>query len=1266
MNYKKIVAETLANLESFAEDGVVDMKLHDAQYHPAGWKEGDKCKFRDTLAKYDSSDKLSSTKTDSAAVSFMQKQLAADPTGAHADEYRKAIAQMTGAPLEERLPSDADFDSILAHLNAANNTADNQKLVDAAQEVFDSAESVENLETALEGVSDEDAAKSIKDMLEEEEKNLQAAVKKLNAEVSAISKKMNASSPVTASNNSPATVGPNKPYIHDPSAFPQKLDSFTPIPGSDDATVVFDGKTYTFKGAGGSTGVVSGEVIVNGKKKRLFIKHTSSMLTPEALDNEMMTNSLMRAAGLRVPDEQKYQVGGVSYKVSEGIPDVLGEYKTVMSGNVSQANRDKVMAQMREAYPMLAFTLNSDLNQHNIIIDKNFNCWFPDNGAAFMYRGRGDLKDSRYSINHGCKKPWTGGDFLKRNNGAFGAVDSDGNLCGIDALYNKNKNFPTYCGTFSKQDMLKEAAKYDFSALAAMIPKGTGKTDQGIPVEAGDVPSIMAWAKSLDAETGRHGSAKNNSSKVSDLIADGDDAGKINAALKAKIGHGYVSLENGLDAIIKQRETNMIAASKALAQRTGDPDFDISSPSALQTVQKNWKGTVQKLYKENKLCNVMKPHRFLQFLTSGVFKTKYNSNADRQERLKYSYGVPQGDPHGEDQGVFSTTLLSPKNMFNSTAFGVYGAIAVEWNKNSDLVPCFSSCDYAAAATQSMYGNKNGARDVYNPSLVSAPSICSLGAFEDGFRTTNRLQQAGHGVTLPSGVKVSEQAYALKRLRQGELPTDAWEFDKTVNGADKKSNNGRSFGWNEVQMIGQGTTGKVKAIHIDSNKWKECAAMSPASVGNGQFADANAFVSVLADKNQPYFSELQKNGIQIILDGKNVTPWHPNPSTLVLDEALSEEDVKGVANLEKHDAAYHNGAFNGMEKCKYREKLAKHDDADNIDPENVEEEEIKYGDAKEWEASDRSMYEVSYDTLKEIGNGDPVSDSISEEFAPMIEEGNKKIEAEFGKGWKEILFSKNDKSGIRNILKSRLFEVRQPVLDALYGKAKEMYPVMQKVAAKAAAYAGSVSFNRPNNEDEGFRVKKRGRAFMKTEQWFNGDYGKMCDLIGATITVPDESTVEEVIEGITKNMPEGSAIVRMKKLDQRQWTGYADVKVSLKLPNGIIGELIVVNSRTNDTKSIGGGHTIYEVTREMKDGDDKEGELKSLLNRLSTEAYKRGPNAMTAQEFSSLKDECISKMIQAIENKEVSLSSSGLEALSKIKIIRPPSRDEYRYQKRKGK
>lgn len=65
---------------------------------------------------------------------------------------------------------------------------------------------------------------------------------------------------------------------------------------------------------------------------------------------------------------------------------------------------------------------------------------------------------------------------------------------------------------------------------------------------------------------------------------------------------------------------------------------------------------------------------------------------------------------------------------------------------------------------------------------------------------------------------------------------------------------------------------------------------------------------------------------------------------VEDAAPDAEASNGgqLTDLQKHDAKYHGGHYDGKSACKYRDDLAKGDKTDNLDPENVEGEEAVNG------------------------------------------------------------------------------------------------------------------------------------------------------------------------------------------------------------------------------------------------------------------------------------------------------------------------------------
>lgn len=63
---------------------------------------------------------------------------------------------------------------------------------------------------------------------------------------------------------------------------------------------------------------------------------------------------------------------------------------------------------------------------------------------------------------------------------------------------------------------------------------------------------------------------------------------------------------------------------------------------------------------------------------------------------------------------------------------------------------------------------------------------------------------------------------------------------------------------------------------------------------------------------------------------------------------------------------------------------------------------------------------------------------------------------------------------------------------------------------------------------------------------------------------------------------GSSVAKVKKLCFEEMSPrYRDIKVSVRFPNGGIGEIILVEAALNDAKFNRGGHLLYDVTRELE-------------------------------------------------------------------------------------
>jgi len=257
----------------------------------------------------------------------------------------------------------------------------------------------------------------------------------------------------------------------------------------------------------------------------------------------------------------------------------------------------------------------------------------------------------------------------------------------------------------------------------------------------------------------------------------------------------------------------------------------------------------------------------------------------------------------------------------------------------------------------------------------------------------------------------------------------------------------------------------------------------------------------------------------------------------------------------------------------------------------------------------------------------------------------------------------------------------------YEQAEANMPLLADVVGKAAAKVGGRAAFRGENKDApgadprevGKRVKKRARVDEKTANDYGGDYARVVDLIGGTIAMPDSGDFADAIKALRENLPEGASIAKVKPFHFGATdVGYQDIKVSIRFPNGGIGEVILVEDYLGHAKSKRGGHTVYDAQRVLDgiiDRADK-GEIDlppearrqaeetlATLREFSEAIYARGAEAATlVSDFERMKALAASQvqdllpivtgLISSKEKDAVKSSSAGFH------LAKPPSVDSY--------
>ena len=111
------------------------------------------------------------------------------------------------------------------------------------------------------------------------------------------------------------------------------------------------------------------------------------------------------------------------------------------------------------------------------------------------------------------------------------------------------------------------------------------------------------------------------------------------------------------------------------------------------------------------------------------------------------------------------------------------------------------------------------------------------------------------------------------------------------------------------------------------------------------------------------------------------------------------------------------------------------------------------------------------------------------------------------------------------------------------------------------------------------LKGRARALQKTVGDNKGDAGKLLDVFGGTLIMPDSTDFSQVISEVRES---GMTIARIKNgYKSYDPYGYADIKLNVQMSNGFIGEIILIEEHMMRMKE-GPGHKIYEVGRTLQD------------------------------------------------------------------------------------
>ncbi len=145
---------------------------------------------------------------------------------------------------------------------------------------------------------------------------------------------------------------------------------------------------------------------------------------------------------------------------------------------------------------------------------------------------------------------------------------------------------------------------------------------------------------------------------------------------------------------------------------------------------------------------------------------------------------------------------------------------------------------------------------------------------------------------------------------------------------------------------------------------------------------------------------------------------------------------------------------------------------------------------------------------------------------------------------------------------------RPILEA----AEKNRPAFNKTVKKIAASLGATS--------RAAGVKKMDRSVEKVVKEYKGKHEKLLDALRSTITVDSPADAAAVIEAIKNNFYVVPGRIK-DRFAAPSPSGYSDVLVNVRLPDGSYGEIQVITPEMAAAKKL--AHNLYKVARSVPEG-----------------------------------------------------------------------------------
>jgi hypothetical protein len=260
----------------------------------------------------------------------------------------------------------------------------------------------------------------------------------------------------------------------------------------------------------------------------------------------------------------------------------------------------------------------------------------------------------------------------------------------------------------------------------------------------------------------------------------------------------------------------------------------------------------------------------------------------------------------------------------------------------------------------------------------------------------------------------------------------------------------------------------------------------------------------------------------------------------------------------------------------------------------------------------------------LGKRDPIKVVKQPDGSYLVADGNSTFANAEKSGWKSMpvqevspewmeeerqrTVAKEDQKARQKLASARLFTPEEQALpqerpslarseEDAYAHAERAMPGFQEILDRgkglSARLGGHVvtDFQKALGEMESTPgpfviiapLKGKERAREKVGAWFGNDWGRMNDLVRATVAVDGPDDVAKAVEGLKAEMGAHGWTVNQKptnRFENPLPSGYRDMSVTVRSPEGMTAE-VQINTKAMIRAKEGPGHKLYERARAIE-------------------------------------------------------------------------------------